>query len=168
MTLAQATQYAETIAQELRPMCLKIAVAGSIRRRRPFPRDIDIVCLPKPGQWPHIRKRCLRTNPVIHTDGGANLIFELANGIQVDLYAAAPAHPDFFQPQPCNWGTLLLCRTGSRQFNIWFARQAAKAGLHWNPYGGLYRETRCLAAETEQDLFTQLKLDYIKPEDRER
>ena len=168
MNLATADKYAEKIRSELAPMCEKIAVAGSIRRRRPEPGDIDIVALPRSGQRDAIRARCLQSGPAVMMDGEEQLIFRLANGVQVDIYFATWPRNDLFRRNAGTWGTRLLCRTGSRTFNIWLAGRAKRMHMHWNPYWGIYRAGICLAAETEQEIFKLLELDFIKPEDREK
>ena len=167
MTLDLGQRYAEKIIAELSPMCERIEVAGSIRRQRPQVGDIDLVILPKPGQQRAIRTRCLASGPVVLADGKQNVRIKLTTGVQVELYFAIHGDGDFFRKQPCTWGTLLLCRTGSKEFNIWFARCALAAGWHWNPYFGLWRSGHGIAAE-EPDLFKALALDYIEPEARER
>jgi len=168
MDLATAQRHAEKIMGALSPMCDRIEVSGSIRRQRETCNDIDIVVLPHYGLQRKVRERCLQTCPEIRQDGDCNLSFVLHGGVQVDVWFATHPRPDMFQPQPSTFGTRLLCRTGSRQFNIWFATQAVEKGFKWNPYWGLYRETRCVAAESEADMFRVLDLEYIQPEDRER
>ena len=168
MRLAVAAKHAGRIAEELAPMCDRIEIAGSIRRRRPECHDIDIVLMPKHGMQQKIRARCLRSSPAVNCDGDDNLQFVIRGGVQVDIYYVVPATPDMFQRNPTPWGTRLLCRTGSKQFNIWIVKQAAQQGLYWNPYWGLYRAGLNVAAETEEEIFSALRIPFIKPEDRER
>lgn len=47
MMLEEAQYLAGQIVQELTPYCSKIEVAGSIRRGKLAPKDIEIVCIPK-------------------------------------------------------------------------------------------------------------------------
>ena len=169
MILAPATKLAGTIAAELAQFCDCIEIAGSIRRRRANVNDIDIVCLPKPDQREALRERCKRNSKVV-TDGAQNLTVVLPKiNFQLDLWIATPGSADMFDPKPCNFGSLLLCRTGSKDHNIWLVSQAAAMGLRWNPYWGVFDgHGKCLAAETEEDIFKTLKLDFIPPERRER
>jgi len=166
--LEKADRFAEKIAGELDPMCDRIQVAGSIRRRREIVRDIDIVILPKHGKRRDIRRRCLASGGDILQDGTQNLQIRLANGVELDIFFAQAGRTDLFKGDPCTWGTLLLCRTGSKQWNIWYARQAQAHGLHWNPHFGLYAGTQRINATEETDYFHALKIPYVEPQDREK
>lgn len=170
--LAEAERYAAKIVEALQPMCLKIDVAGSIRRRRPLVNDIDLVILPKDGQTEAIKARCIQRNPHVVQNGLINFIFLLGASIQVDVFFAHSGVPDLVSPEPSNWGSLLLCRTGSMQFNVWYAQQARNHDYHWNPYKGLVAssggDARVVYGSEEAGMFSSLKLDFIPPEQRER
>jgi DNA polymerase/3'-5' exonuclease PolX len=45
--LARAVSIAETTRAALAPHCERIAIAGSVRRRRSFVGDIELVCIPR-------------------------------------------------------------------------------------------------------------------------
>ncbi len=183
-----AEKLAAKIAAELTPFCDQVEIAGSIRRRRPFVSDIDFVVLPKPGQLDALRERCKRNAKVI-INGNQNLIVELtlAGGhdpqninrtlphqkIQVDIFIAQPETREMFDATPTNFGSLLLCRTGSVAHNIYLIEHAKALGLVWNPYHGVFGriglgKPKCLASATEAEIFSALKLDFIPPERRER
>jgi len=170
--LAEAERYAAKIVEALQPMCLKIEVAGSIRRRRPLVNDIDLVILPQEGQTEAIKLRCTQRHPWVVTNGLINFIFLLGGTVQVDVFFAHNGVADLLSPEPSNWGSLLLCRTGSMQFNVWFAQQARNKAYHWNPYKGLVVSDHGSAREAygseEAGMFSSLKLDWIPPEQRER
>jgi DNA polymerase (family 10) len=167
MPLQEAKRLADLAVAQLAPMADRIEIAGSIRRKRPECGDIDLVILPKPGRRRDIRERCLQRHPRLVEDGALNLIFQTDAGVQFDIYFASPPEPQLFHAKPGTWGTLLLCRTGSKQFNIWFAMKARDCHCQWNPYWGLYREGKCIASEEEPDLFKALSLAYIPPESRD-
>ena len=40
---------ADRIVEELEPLCSRIEVAGSVRRRKEFVHDVEVLCIPKPG-----------------------------------------------------------------------------------------------------------------------
>jgi DNA polymerase (family 10) len=168
MNLSDADSNASRIVEILRPFCTRIEIAGSIRRRRPIVNDIDLVILPDPGKLEEIRARCLQSKPFILENGDQNLLFRLKNGIQIDIFFAYPSGGDLFQAVPGNFGSLLLCRTGSKAFNIYFATLARDKGLHWNPYRGIVENQEVIASETEESLFEAVSLPFISPEARER
>lgn len=47
MELAQARKIAEELKARLERSCHRITIAGSIRRRKPFPGDIELLAIPK-------------------------------------------------------------------------------------------------------------------------
>lgn len=166
LDLSSATEKANAVAEYLCPLCAQIEIAGSIRRRRPHPGDLDFVIQPLPGKRRYIRDRCLSWRPQVLTDGQVNLLF-IVKGVQIDIFFADEPGSDLFA-EPGNFGSLLVCRTGSAQFNIWLADRAKRLGLHWNPQRGVVQKGKIIASHTEEAVFKALGLDWIKPEDRER
>lgn len=165
MPLDRARQYADKIVAALEPYCSRIEVAGSIRRRRPVVHDIDLVVIPT--DWPALKARALEHAHEI-TSGDCVFRLQLTTGIQVDIYRAHGPMPDLFVPRPTNWGTLLLCRTGSAEHNILLCRHAKALGRSWNPHHGVFTADETLiASETEEDVFRALDMDFIPPEERE-
>ena len=160
-----ARRIAERIVSELMPGCHRVEIAGSLRRGRPHVGDIDLVVLPKDRAA--LRERLAR-NCRLETRGDQNVIATMANGLQLDVFMARDAESSLFDTVPSNWGTLLLCRTGSKEFNVWLAQQAKAQGLHWNPYRGVEQRGQVIAGETEEAVLAALGVDWVKPEDRER
>lgn len=172
MNYARALNMAEKIEAELLPFCERTAIAGSIRRRRPEVNDIDLVILPKPGKLGMIKGRCMQNCAVV-TDGEQNAIYRLRlpdqSEIQLDLFFAQPARRDLLAYEPGNFGSLLLCRTGSKEHNIFLVEHAKRLGLVWKPYAGVFdADGKCLAAESEEAIFKALDLEFIPPAGRER
>ena len=48
MKYSKAKRIADSVLQELKPHCERIEIAGSIRRKKEYPNDIEIVSIPKP------------------------------------------------------------------------------------------------------------------------
>ena len=167
MKLANVRRLAETIQEVLRPFCERLEIAGSIRRQRPECGDIDLVLIPRPNALADLKARCLQ-HATLTTDGGQNFICQL-RGIQLDLFIARPDDRDMFHPLPTNFGSLLLCRTGSKEHNIFLVEHAKARGLRWQPYQGVMDATGAvIASRTEEEIFTALGLDFVPPEKRER
>lgn len=172
MKLPEARRMAERIVAELSPLCERIEVAGSVRRGRPEVGDLDFAVLVAPGQRLVVRERAIARATIVK-DGEDVLIVRLAGGMQADFYFARPASADLLQPIPGNWGTVLLCRTGSKEHNIHLAQTARRQGLQWETMTGITLtqpdgSREVLASETEEDIFRTLGLDYVAPERRER
>lgn len=163
MKLLEAQRLADRIAEELQPLCTRLEIAGSIRRQCGEVNDIDLVLIPSdPGA---LRDRVLRKSTVIQ-DGPQNLLVRMQNGFQLDIFIARPARADLFTTTPSNFGSLLLCRTGSKEHNIKLASRARARGLQWKIYEGIFNGPNLVASATEQDLFAALEMDYIEPKDR--
>lgn len=175
LPLVRARALAERIAAELAPYCERLEIAGSIRRARPTVGDIDLVCLPRPGQLlPLLRRAALNAKPAKR--GDQYVVLALANGVQLDLWIAHAGgigdDSTLFESEmrrvPSNFGVLLLSRTGSAAHNIWIAQRAQALGLHFNPHRGVMRGRQIVAAAEESEIFAALGLDYVPPERRER
>ena len=191
----QAWAYAEKIAEWLRPFCLELRLAGSIRRERPQCGDVDLVVIPRTtalgsadlfGGEPVRRNElhAVLTDYVRNSDGRAswklgadspwseNVILQLPK-VQLDIFLATPE----------TIGSVLLCRTGSKEHNIYLAQRAAALGKAWVPNRGVVPMTRAKAeglydgglreavaepAPDEASVYHALQLPFIGPVNRER
>ena len=168
MKLFDAYNLADKIKHQLAPMCERIEIAGSIRRGREHVNDVDLVILPRPGEIAAIKMRCERRCQVV-ANGEQNYIVRMPDGFQLDIFFARPSVKDLLQTVPGNFGTLLLCRTGSREHNIFLVERAKSRGFSWNPYRGvLDADGYVIASETEEEIFDMLALDFVPPANRER
>lgn len=191
MKLHDAYNLAEKIKDVLAPFCEvrdgrpMIEVAGSIRRARPEVNDIDFVVLPKDGQADALRARCLRTATMVKSGPQYTVVkMNKAPYAQVDIWFAHNGAGDMFTKEPSNWGSLLLCRTGSREHNVHLCQLAQSLGLKWETSRGLVTVPspacptgrsegqgeggRIIASATEEEIFQALGLSFIPPVERER
>ncbi|GAI25659.1 unnamed protein product [marine sediment metagenome] len=154
MELEKAKVIAAEVVKRLAPYCAKIEVAGSVRRQKPFPRDIDIVLIPS-DPW-NLAHQVAGLGPAKLM--GNKLKRINYNGVQIDLYYATPE----------TWATLLLIRTGSKESNIRLCTLAKKKGWHLAASGdGLFDENdRRIAGDTERSIFEALGVRYQPPEGR--
>jgi DNA polymerase/3'-5' exonuclease PolX len=191
LPLAAARAYADRLMIWLAPYVERAMVVGSIRRLRPICQDVDIVCIPKVtthtdllGQVVardnhvfeflqiYIRER----NP-LNSPGRAPRFISGGDkeGKQV-LLELPKCQLDLWFADEKTWATRCLCRTGSKDHNIWLADRATFRGLHWNPYEGLlplghsgeqHLEDPPMVTPTEESIYAALGLAYIEPKDRE-
>lgn len=160
MELARAQRIADMVKAKLAPYCERIEVAGSIRRKRPFVNDVDIVCIPSnQGQLAYQLQSLGKLKM-----GGQKLVRVEMGTIMLDVYIAAPQ----------TWATLLLIRTGSARHNIYLCTRARQQGKTLKADGsGLFDLVDCqgsesrIAGDTEESIFEALGLKYRKPEERE-
>lgn len=152
--LERAQKTADAIVKRLAPYCKKIEVAGSIRRRRPRVRDIDIVLIPS-DPW-NLHHEILGLGQMRMS--GGKIMRVMVGSIQVDIYVATEE----------TWATLLLIRTGSTENNIRLCSTAKKKGWHLSADGsGLFNEAgERIAGDTELSIYQALGLPFQKPEQR--
>ena len=157
IALDRAEKIAEAIVKRLAPYCMKIEVAGSIRRRKPQVRDIDIVLIPS-DPWNLHQEILSLCQPFAPKASGSKIMRIQVMSTQVDIYFADEA----------TWATLLLIRTGSAENNIRLASLAKKKGWHLAASGdGLFNELgERIAGDSERSIFEALGLKYQEPEDR--
>ena len=99
ISLESAQKIAEAVVKRLAPYCKRIEVAGSIRRRRPWVHDIDIVLILSDLWNLHQEVKRLGETKAV----GSKIMRVMMGATQVDIYIAEPE----------TWATLLLIRTGS-------------------------------------------------------
>ena len=154
MDLERAKAIATEVITKLAPYCQRIEVAGSVRRRKPFPADIDFVLIPS-DLW-NLSQQVKGLGSVIMSGDKLKRINH--NGVQVDLYYATPA----------TWATLLLIRTGSKENNIRLATLAKKRGWYLAASGdGLFNEHgQRVAGDSEESIYKALGVPWQEPWER--
>jgi len=167
MLLQQAETIAREVIYKLEPYCARISVAGSVRRKKPVVKDIEIVLIP--------HKDCLMEYAVAlaHYPGlkgelcGKYTKRRHPSGINLDIFMATPN----------NWGLQLAIRTGSAQFS----HRVLATGWSKKGYvskGGILYPTINICEDDldysnpiyireEKELFDLIGITYIKPEERE-
>ena len=156
MLLERAERVANEIIELLAPYCSRIQVAGSIRRKAPDPKDIDLVLIPQDLWSLHAELTKLGGGKL--KMAGSKIMRVMYGSIQVDVYIADEQ----------TWATLLLIRTGSEWNNIRLATLARGKGwqLKANGEGLLDGTGERIAGDTEASIFEALGLRYQAPEER--
>ncbi len=154
MELDEAKAIAAEVIERLAFSCLRIEVAGSVRRQKPFVRDIDIVLIPT-DLW-NVSYGIKGLGPAVVS--GDKLKRVNFKGTQVDLYFATAE----------TWATLLLIRTGSKENNIRLCTLAKKRGWHLAANGdGLFNEHgQRVAGDSEESIYKALGVPWQEPWER--
>ena len=127
--LSRAQKIAGAVVGLLNPCCSRIEVVGSVRRKRPWVNDIDLVVIPK-DLW-SLHAELTRLGGGQMKMSGAKIMRVMYGSIQVDVYIA----------DEYTWATLLLIRTGSKENNIRLCTVARDRGWHLAASGdGLFDE----------------------------
>ena len=167
MQIAMATAIAERVKGELAPYTERIEIAGSVRRRKPEVKDIELVAIPRQvvsdlfgDETEACPDFCAAVNwwPAIKgTPNGRYTQRVLPDGINLDLFIV----------DADTWGYTMAIRTGSADYS------AHVLGTRWASLGYtsresvLYRYGRPTYIREETDLFALLGLPWTEPWDRE-
>jgi DNA polymerase (family X) len=140
---------------------LTYCICGSIRRKTPDSKDIDIVACPSPGlghDCASILKIFTELGELITLgENRASMRIErLGQIIQCDLWLV----------QPDEFGSATLYATGSKDHCVALRVRAKQRGWILNEYGLFDGENRKLGGVTEQEVYNLLDLPYYEPENR--
>ncbi|MCS7278674.1 MAG: DNA polymerase/3'-5' exonuclease PolX [Thermodesulfobacteriaceae bacterium] len=134
----------------------KIAVAGSIRRRKETVKDIDLLITSSNPE--EVMKKITELPWVeeVIALGETKTSVRLKTGIQMDVRVV----------ESDSWGAALAYFTGSKAHNIRVRELALERGLKINEYGVFRGETK-IAGKTEEEVYASIGLPFIPPEIRE-
>ncbi len=166
MKLKQATEIAEQARETLSPYCDRIEIAGSIRRRKPEVKDIEIVCIPKRHQSglfaedtevePFFARAVDRWPGTKGTPHGKYTQRILPGGIMLDLFMATPE----------NWGLIYAMRTGSAAFSHRVLAVGWVRAGYKSEDGMLRKNGEAVPVREEDDLFELIGVAWVAPEGR--
>ncbi|QHL87445.1 hypothetical protein GU926_08340 [Nibribacter ruber] len=185
MQLAEARRIAEWFTRHLRESCLRIEVAGSIRREKPEVNDIELVAIPRYETLP-------APTDFFGVPSGTgpmtNMLYEALRKIERVQWIKPnttdiiewPLKPtakwfkgyipskdlkiDIFTATRENWGLIYAIRTGSAEFSHQkLACQWVKYGFH-SKGGTLYKNGKPFPVPEEKDLFNIIKMPILAPQ----
>ena len=155
MQLNEAHKKGLQILKQISPFIARGRLAGSIRRKKPIVRDIDIVVELKPNNLDKLKNFISKLGEV-KLKGNKLLKFIATDNVQIDIYIALKE----------NYEPLLLIRTGSKEHNVKLTTRALSMGLKLTANGLIDTKTNSIIATSEKDIFKALKIDYVEPEKR--
>jgi len=141
----------------IKPLCEKMDLVGSLRRKKQIVHDIDFVAVCNDANWKKIQQ-CFKN----HICAG-NIVFKFNYPLndkelfQCDIYRATDE----------NYGIMKLVRTGSGDHNCWMAGFARSKGMMLKYSDGLVKDNEVIAGKTEEEVFASLGLTYVEPQKRE-
>jgi DNA polymerase/3'-5' exonuclease PolX len=182
--LGEAGELADKFVERLTKYCSRIMVAGSIRRRRPFVKDVEILLVSEPGE--QIDPADLFGHRVVRPAADIALEKMIENGtiekrlnadghqtwgaenkLAVHVRSGIPV--DFFFTTEARWWNSLVVRTGPAKSNKAIAVAAQARGWHWHAYGeGFTRNDGTASIDrhkvtSEEDCFHFVGLPCLTP-----
>ncbi len=153
---------AEAIALQvetaIKPLCTKIKIVGSIRRKKAQVGDCDFVVLATDSNWSKIVQTLKKPKVICSGPSLIKLNYPAEDGLfQVDFYRATTQ----------TFGIQEVIRTGSADHNMWLAGYAISKGYRLKYSSGLLKEGLAVAGETEESVFSVLDLPCPPPSTRE-
>ncbi len=184
---ATATCAADDLMALLAPACDRIVVAGSLRRRKPRVKDVELLCVPQTVEAPvQLEQPMLFGNPPMETrdllherildlvareemayrlDARGRQTFGPLNKYMIHVPTGVPI--DIFSTTMRDWGMALFVRTGPAEFNIRAMKRFQDLGMLGHAYGSVTaRDGTRLDCHHEEDVFRLLRWSYIAPHQR--
>lgn len=155
MQITEAQKKGEQILKQISSFIARGRLAGSIRRKKPIIKDIDIVVELKPDNLDKL-KEYLAEIGSLKLKGDKLIRFITIDNIQVDIYIATKE----------NYEPLLLIRTGSKEHNVKLTTRAHIFNYKLTANGLIDMKTSSIIATSEKDIFKALKMNYVEPEKR--
>ena len=158
----------ESVESKLKTLLngLDWVIAGSYRRGEMESGDIDILIKSKPG---------FSLQHIIDLLTNANLLIsDLAKGPNkyMGILQNEPTSParriDLLVVPKHSWAYAILYFTGSQRFNILTRQRAIELGLRLSEHGMTDNHGQSYPAESEEDIFNILGIQYLAPEERTR
>lgn len=141
-------------------------IVGSYRRGKSTYKDVDILIQCSSSEFSLLAKELASMPGYKSTMTGNDII---RGHLTVFTNGAHDIDFDVTRVRfPNEWGSYLLYRTGSKNFNLKMRGLAKSKGLALNEHGLFDKTTgQIVASETEDDIFKALGLKYIEPRNRE-
>jgi DNA polymerase/3'-5' exonuclease PolX len=158
LELEKARILASQISDQIKPLCTRLELVGSIRRQKTLVGDIDFVVVATDSNWTKITSRFKKSNIIC----AGNQLTKINYPTGADLFQA-----DFYRASANNFGIQHLIRTGSAEHNCFLASYALSSGFRLKYSEGLLKNEQIVACETEESIFKTLGLLFPKPEERE-
>lgn len=172
----EAVRVAQEVARALKPHCLRIIVAGSVRRGKPNVGDVEILYISKTqmrlkdGEMFEQHEANLADDAIKELEKtgvlerrknvNGSTVFGQKNKLMVHVATGMPV--DLFSTTEESWFNDLVCRTGPAESNTLIAMAAQRKGFKWNPYGPGFtdRHMSSIRMISEREVFQFVNLPW--------
>jgi DNA polymerase (family 10) len=174
---------AREVLAELVPACEegRVVVAGSLRRRKEWVGDVEIVYVSRMEERP---VDMFKTQPVavaaeaiarlekagvLAKRQGVNGQTSYGNQNKLMVHVRTGVPVDLFATCETSWFNYLVCRTGPAELNTRIATLAKAKGWSWAPYGSGFNSedgSKHHPVNKEADVFEFVGLEFLEPKDR--
>ncbi|MBI2660413.1 hypothetical protein HYX07_04585 [Candidatus Woesearchaeota archaeon] len=155
MRLDEAQKKGLQILKQVSPFIARGRLGGSIRRKNPVVRDIDIVIELKPQNLDKLKDYVSKLGE-LKLKGDKLIRVITKDNTQVDIYIANKE----------NYEPLLLIRTGSKEHNVKLTTRAISMNMQLTANGLIDKKTGKIIAISEKNIFKALKMNYVEPQNR--
>lgn len=167
--LHQALEIAKAAAKHLSPYCERIAIAGSVRRKKGTVNDIELVVIPRGKElWDFLDGRLLAGKIAKAEYGKKNGKVMYRWGEKYRGFVWAGMKLEVFAADADNWGYQYLLRTGPWDANtvIMTAVQKRKAPFSFKDGRVWSADGKEIPVPEEKDVFKLLGMEYVAAEKR--
>jgi len=176
---AVALDVCRDLVKQLGPVCERLIIAGSLRRRKEEVGDVEILFIPKTGTVyttslfgeqgsladAHIEDMITTGRLIKRPNKNGGFTYGAKNKLMIHAASGVPV--DLFTATEVNWWNYLVCRTGPAESNARIASLAIAKGFRWSPYGAGFTEgRRIIPMNSEREVFAFVGLDYLEPWER--
>ncbi|MDX2166839.1 MAG: hypothetical protein SF182_07235 [Deltaproteobacteria bacterium] len=183
--LATMRAIADRLVGALTPFVEKIEIAGSIRRQKPEPRDIELVCVPRfgrvtpPGELlpvpgvnlldHYVAEQMAAGRMTTRLDvHGRGAVGEKYKRLAINAPGVGPVALDLFSVlPPASFAVLLMIRTGSMEFSRRLVTKQHAGG--WLPndlrveHGAIWRGDQRIETPDEAAVFELCGRAFVAP-----
>lgn len=152
---------------QLTPFCDRIEIAGSIRRERPYVKDIEILCIPK-IYFVHGKNHDHYPGFIEIVDSWEKVKGNATNGKYMQRILPEGIKLDLFTARVDNWGLQMAIRTGSAEYSKYLAKTWVYQGFNSENATIIRKfDQKPIPIFEEIDLFNLLGVAYTEPKFRE-
>lgn len=175
MKLQQAEEIAKRWLNLLAPYCERIEIAGGVRRRKPEPHDIEIICVPKTEEERDLFGFVIADKNQLEAFIDGCISMDLCKAIKNGLRYKQLATPegvnlDLFIVRPETWAVQFVIRTGPADFSHWIVTPRSQGGVLPSDCrvkdGQVWRHGKPMELKEEVDFLNFLELGWVDPSER--